>query len=317
MTHDLKVESAALEWVVRQRDPDFVDWEVFADWLAEDAAHAQAYHELAALDADLVELPAEPEAIDTAAPDEATDNVVPLAPRRASRRLWLSGALAASLVAMVSIGVMQRAPDEYRIDTAMGETELVTLGDGSKIAVNGGSSVVLSKADPRKAVLERGQVLFTVVHRDEAPFRVTVGGAELVDVGTVFDVTRTDGQTVVAVSEGAVVYNPTEQNVRVDAGHRLSFSDDGARSDLRTNNNEGVGGWQSGQLIYDGVPLRDVAEEISRTTGIRLRTGPGASTILFRGALQAGNDSARLVSDLAALSGTRATQDAGGWTLSR
>jgi hypothetical protein len=60
-----------------------------------------------------------------------------------------------------------------------------------------------------------------------------------------------------------------------------------------------------------------VAAELSRTTGIQLRVSPAASAILFRGALQTGPDEARIVGDLAALSGTRATQESGGWTLSR
>jgi transmembrane sensor len=312
MTHE-PIETAALDWVVRQRDPAFEAWKEFAQWLDEDPGHGDAYYALAALDADLADLPAE-----TAAPaePEQVGTVIPFAPRRVSRRMWLTGALAASLVGVVSVGLMQRAPGNYRIETAMGETHVVTLKDGSKIAVNGGSSVLLSRDDPRRATLERGQALFTVVHRDDAPFRVAVGKAELVDVGTVFDVTRTGGQTVVAVSEGAVVYNPGADNVRIDAGRRLAVRD-GGTAELRAISHEAVGGWQGGQLVYDGVPLGDVAAEVGRTTGISIRTAPGASAILFRGALQTGGEPSRLVNDLAALSGTRATQDAGGWTLAK
>ncbi len=58
MTHDPRMEAAALDWVIRQRDPGFEDWEAFTDWLDTDPAHAQAYHEAAALDADLTALPA-------------------------------------------------------------------------------------------------------------------------------------------------------------------------------------------------------------------------------------------------------------------
>jgi transmembrane sensor len=256
-----------------------------------------------------------PDAEPASPPDS---NVVPL---RTSRRLWLGGALAASLVALVSFGVMQRAPGDYRIETAMGEARTLTLADGSRIAVNGGSSILLSNADPRRATLERGQALFTVVHREDAPFRVSVGKAQLVDVGTVFDVTRSGAQTVLSVSEGAVVYNPAADNVRVDAGHRLAVRDEG-KAALSAISAASVGGWSSGQLIYDGVPLGDVVAEVARTTGVQIRTTPAATSILFRGALQMDQDKtqageARLVGDLAGLSGTRATQDAGGWMLSR
>lgn len=316
MTHDPRLETAAIDWIVRQREPDFEDWEGFADWLAADPLHQAVYQELAALDTDLGDLPAAPEPDDASAPRPAA--VMAPRPRPVGRRAWLAGALAATVIGAVSIGLLQRAPDSHRIDTAMGETRLVTLDDGSRIALNGGTSLVLSRSDPRKVTLERGQVLFSVVHSDVAPFRVATGGAELVDIGTVFDVTRADGRTVVAVSEGAVVYNPRADNVRIDAGRRLAVGDGAQRPTLSAVNPAAVGGWQGGQLVYDGVPLGEVAQEIERTTGIRVRAAPAAGTILFRGALQTGDAAEdRLISDLAALSGTHATKDSEGWTLSR
>lgn len=311
MTHEAQVQAAALDWVIRQRDPAFADWEPFADWLAADGAHAQAYHAIAALDGDLEALPVALPAESHVANDDDTGSV------QVNRRLWLSGALAASLVAVVGFGVMQRAPDGQRIETAMGETRTVALADGSRIALNGGSAILLDKDDPRNATLEHGQALFHVVHREDAPFRVRVGGAQLVDVGTIFDVTRAGGRTTVSVSEGAVIYNPASSNVRVDAGRRLAVDDASGQAVVSPVSIASVGGWQAGQLVYDGVPLSEVAAEVERTTGVRIRTNPGAAAIQFRGAFQTGHDEARMIEDLAALSGTRATREAGGWTLSR
>lgn len=307
MRHEPGIEAAAIDWLIRQRDPAFADWERFADWLAADPAHASAYHEMALLDGDLDALPEH----------TLPANDVSAAPARVSRRWWLGGALAASLAVVAGIGVLRQAPDAQRIETAMGETRTVALADGSRIALNGGSAILLDKADPRRATLERGQALFHVVHRDEAPFRVSVGTAQIVDVGTVFDVTRMDGRTIVAVSEGAVVYNPASSNVRVDAGRRLAVDDAGGQAVVGPVSAASVGGWQAGQLVYDGAPLSEVAAEIERTTGVRIRTSPGAAAIPFRGAFQTGADEARMVEDLAALSGTRATRETGGWTLSR
>lgn len=313
MTHDNRIEAAALDWVIRQRDPAFADWEDFTDWLDADPAHAEAYHEAVALDADLAGLPKAP----VEEPGYAGDNIVAL-PRRVNRRMWLSGAVAASLVGLMSYSVLhQSTPDSYRVETAMGETRVIALADGSRISINGGTAMVLSHDEPRRATLERGQALFTVVHRADAPFRVKVGAAELVDIGTVFDVTRADGETRVAVSEGAVAYNPDQDNVRVDAGRRLVVRESTKEAEVAPVDPAAVGGWRSGQLVYDGVPLAQVVAEVSRTTGVRIRTASDTSAIAFRGALQTATPEDRLVADLAALSGTHARRDAEGWTLAR
>ena len=53
-------EARAIDWLIRQRDPSFDDWDGFADWLAEDPGHAAVYDALACLDQDLDALPAAP-----------------------------------------------------------------------------------------------------------------------------------------------------------------------------------------------------------------------------------------------------------------
>ena len=50
MRPDQPIREQALAWAVLTREPDFADWDGFADWLAEDAAHADAYDAIASLD---------------------------------------------------------------------------------------------------------------------------------------------------------------------------------------------------------------------------------------------------------------------------
>ena len=36
-------EARAIDWLIRQRDPAFDDWDGFADWLDEDSEHAAIF----------------------------------------------------------------------------------------------------------------------------------------------------------------------------------------------------------------------------------------------------------------------------------
>ncbi|KTE41443.1 MULTISPECIES: FecR family protein [unclassified Sphingopyxis] len=304
------IEARAIDWVIAQRDPDFADWDAFADWLAEDAAHAAAYDAVALLDADLEALPARP-----AAPVAANDEE----PRaRPSRRGWFGGAIAAALVAVVTIPNIGLFGDPNRIETAPGEHRTLELADGSRIEINGGSVVTLDEERPRFAKLESGEAMFHVVHRESDPFVVETGGARLVDLGTAFNVVRRDHATSVAVSEGIVVYNPHRDNVRMVAGEGIEARDGDKKAPaVRKLDSSTIGGWRSGQLVYADTPLSVVAGDLGRTAGLTVSVAPEAADLPFRGALVIGADKARAVADLAALSGTRAERRGDGWVLTR
>lgn len=286
--HDM--ETAALDWVIRMRDPGFDGWEEFEAWLGADPAHADVYHRLAIADQDMAELLAA-----APVPAEMPSNVVPLPhrslPRRSlTRRAWLGGAIAASVAGLIGLGMIERQPALYQVETAPGMRRTVTLGDGSTIALNGGTRITLDRKDPRHATLERGEALFDVVHDDDAPFKVLVGDATLVDVGTSFNVVRDGRVTAVQVSEGAVVYNPDGEAVRLDAGRRLRAEDGDPHIELAAVAPEAVAGWREGRLIYDGQTMADVAADLTRWSGETVRADPRVAAQRFRGVLSLGKD---------------------------
>ena len=311
MHDDMKtgIEARAIDWLVRQRDPAFADWDRFADWLAEDPAHAEVYDALASLDRDLDALP------------PATKPSVVIgheSPHRPSRRLWFGGAIAAALVAVVAVPQLELFGTPDRIETAAGEHRSITLADGSMIEINGASVVELDRDRPRFARLASGEAMFHVVHREGDPFVVEAGAARVVDLGTAFNIVRRDRRTSVSVSEGVVLYNPDRDKVRVEAGQAIDAGDsDTTPPMVRPIDVANVGGWRTGLLVYNDAPLTVVAEDLKRTAGIEVSIAPGAEGQSFRGALIVDKDRARTVADLAALSGTSAERRGDGWVLTR
>jgi len=309
MQADTNAEARAIEWLIRQRDPLFDDWDGFADWLAENPAHNAIYDGIASLDRDLDALPAAP---------PASVVIVPDAPRRPSRRAWFGGAMAAALVGAVSLSSLNPFGNENRIETAAGEHRTIALDDGSKIEINGASVVEIDKDRPRFARLESGEAMFHVVHRDNDPFVVETGDARIVDLGTAFNVVRRDRQTSVAVSEGIVLYNPDRDKVRLVAGKGIEARDgDRQPPVVRDVDVASIGGWRSGLLVYNGTPLAVVAEDLKRTAGMQVSIAPEAADLSFRGALIIDKNRSRTIADLAALSGTRAERQGEGWILTR
>ncbi|HYC65270.1 MAG TPA: FecR domain-containing protein, partial [Reyranellaceae bacterium] len=205
MVSDTRALDDAIGWLVRQQDPAFADWASFTEWLEADPRNAAAYAELSARDAEVAEHLA---TIGIAG--ELAGEPLHVPQRNWTRRGFAIGgaALAASIVAVVGSYQLQPSQSLYSESTPPGVQRTVTLAGGATIGLNGGTHVVLDRRNPRFAELRSGEASFDIVHDADDPFRVVAGGAELVDLGTRFNVAFERGELEVGVSEGVVMYNP-------------------------------------------------------------------------------------------------------------
>lgn len=304
------IQSQANDWVIRQRDPEFSDWDAFTDWLEQHPDHLAIYDATASMDFDIGGLPV---------PARGSSGVPVEPPKRfvSGRRGWLGGVLAASIVGMIGYALIDVNSNGTRIETVAGEHRTLNLADGSRIEINGATVLELDSDRPRFAKLERGEAMFYIVHRANEPFTVEAGTAKLVDLGTAFNVVRRSNGTSVAVSEGIIAYNPDRENVQVDVGKKLDVRDGVGRPQLHDIDIQSVGGWRTGQLVYSGTSLAEVANDLSRTTGMNIAVSSNVEELPFRGALLISKDRARTIDDLTALAGIHAEKTADGWLLTR
>jgi transmembrane sensor len=296
------------------RDGATADWEAFASWLSQDPQNAIKYDEVALLDQDLNEPLA---ALPGSAPTQTNDNP---APEAGGTRRWLIAgagtALAAAIAAVVVIpSLSQPGPDFYEIATRPGEHRIVAFGEGNRILLNGSSRVRLDRNDVRFASLESGEASFQIKHDAKAPFALELGNDRLVDIGTSFNVTRYPTGHVVAVAEGAVLYNPDREAVKLAAGQRLKRDDRGARILISAIDPAEVGGWQRGLLTYRGASLSDVASDLSRNLGKPVRVSARLASRSFTGTIEIDRDESRLFERLGKLLGIESRRTAEGWDL--
>ena len=302
-------EDAALGWIVRLRDLDFDDWEGFEAWLAADPGNATAYHRLADAERRLDPLlPSAP----------ATPLVMPPlpAPRRPRLRpIFAFGAAAAAAVAAIlSVRAMWGAPDLYEIRTRPGEQREVALAGGSSIRLNGATVLRLDRDNPRFAALDRGEAMFAVRHDASHPFTVRLGEDKLVDLGTRFDIVRTADRTEVSVAEGAVLYNPNGERVRLQAGDALRIADGRATAMRGRIVPDQVGAWRAGRFVYDGDALSRVTADLARYTGARIALDPALEHRTFRGVISV--PGTRDLVELGPLLNARVRRTADGWLIS-
>jgi transmembrane sensor len=298
------INEEALGWVIRTRDPEFQDWEAFTLWLEANPAHAPTYDALMAADSDLDSIvPEEPVIMPVAANDRG--------PRRPLR--WIAGgAVAAALVGVISVGLLNRS-DIYSVTTRPGETRTIALDDGTRVELNGGTTMRFDRKDARFAALDAGEAAFTVRHDAANPFRVTVGDAVFEDAGTVFNIVHTKDATHIGVSEGKVVYNPDAEAIALPAGRALSDDAQGLR--LMDVAPGAVASWRQGRLVYANASIADISQDIGRSLGVTLTAAPGARAMRFTGTIRLDRDPARFFAQAAPLMGLTAVRQGDGWLL--
>lgn len=314
MRLDNSLLDTAIIWHSRLASPkasDY-DWAEFTDWLEADPEHALAYDRVALADQAYAEaiadVPREPVAVFVA----VNDNDQPPWYRR---RAFM--AMAASIaVALFAAPLVLNNRDMQTFETKAGETREIALGDGSQIAMNGSTRLEVDMKDKRFARLTNGEALFSIKHDPQNPFTLEVDNHQLVDVGTEFNVRQGNDGLEVAVSDGAVSFNPGSDAVRVNAGNQINVAGGQGKAVLSQTDPASVGGWRDGRLAYRNASFSRIAADLSRLIGEPVTVGSGLTDRRFSGLVLIEKDRKLSMQRLQALLGVRATHSQDGWVLS-
>jgi transmembrane sensor len=289
----------AIAWHLRREDMGDADWRAFVLWLEISPAHASAYDAIALQDV---------------APGKAEPVVA--ANDNSKRRWWAVGAgLTAAAAMVVGFAIMPRS-DPYSIVTQAGEQHEVALSDGTRIELNGATQLTLDRHDLRVATLERGEATFHVRHDAGTPFTLTSGGRTIEDAGTVFNVSRDGERLDVQVAQGAVVFQPSKEALRLTAGNALTVSEGSRTIAISRVAVDTVGGWRHGILSYANVPLSVVRDAVERRYRVQMTVTGDLSTRNFTGMVRLTGNQARDIPHLAALIGADWRNDGTRWILS-
>jgi transmembrane sensor len=135
--------------------------------------------------------------------------------------------------------------------------------------------------------LAAGEAFFAV-HKDATrPFIVETPAGSVRVTGTKFDVrTETDGALEVTVVEGSVQAHPGEAAgrpstpVQLGAGDQLSAGPGGVSvHTLPAAALEDALAWRQGQIVFDGVPLREALARFARYHGRGITATPEAAEL--------------------------------------
>ncbi len=307
------IAEQAGEWFVANDEGplDAQDSAALAAWLKTSPVHVEEFLGVSTIARDLKEARTDPEysleailarakATEDTPVQSLRSRVIDALKAGTSGR-WLTAVVAMAACAVLSLGLLLRwnvrpiehplAPDgitALHFETRHGEQLTRRLADNSVLHLNTDSAVTIRYGKTERLVmLTSGQAEFEVAHEPDRAFRVFAGSAEVVDLGTKFDVHLEHDSTVVTVIEGRVAVGPSSMLEKLgpnsSQNHPPRFVQLGADQQIRVTEAEwpatpiavdaqSATAWLRREIVFDHEPLEHVAAEYNRYTRNRSRS---------------------------------------------
>jgi transmembrane sensor len=292
------VLETAAGWRMRMDEPGWTlaDEQALDAWLAEDSSHEDAFARTGEVFGFFEEHAAAPEMM------RARRDAIDRAQRRAGGRWtgngWFVGMpaparIAAGIAAAIALGagVYPLVDGKAVYATGFGERRVVTLADGTKLALDGQTKIVVRYTKgAREVKLVSGQARFDVAADPLRPFKVAArnetvaanGGAFNIDASApILCVTLIQGQATVLGAD-ALHTRPVE----LHTGEQLVAT---ASPRVEKANVSSATAWQNGKLIFDDEPLADAAARVNRYTEHKIVVEGAAKSQRVSGVFDAGD----------------------------
>jgi transmembrane sensor len=200
-----------------------------------------------------------------------------------------------------------------QLRTQHGEQRTLRLADGSILHLNTDSAVSIRYGNAeRLVILDSGQAAFEVAHEAKRAFRVRAGSAEIVDLGTRFDVRLEQGSTLVTVVEGRVDVGPRNPRqtksppfIELSADQQIRVTDGVWPATPVAVDTKRTTAWLHRQIVFDNEPLERVAAEYNRYSVKPIEIATPALRNLRISGVFATDDTEAFIAFLRSLKGVR------------
>ena len=314
------ITDAAAHWCMRLHAEDCTeeDHAEFEKWLTASPLHRQEYQAMQEIWVTADHLPRSP------APARILQLPIKQRPRPQHVRHYASAAVI-TLLALPLVGWIGWdqgwLPNDYQSVESTDHRMTVTLGDGSEVELNLGTSLrYLHYKDERRVTLSKGEAFFKVRHDVQHPFVVRAGSGQTQVTGTQFNVWKYRDQVKVTLVEGSVLVS--SESFKMGSGYRLgpgmqaSYQAGDLEPRLnQTYANDSSLAWRNGKLVIDNLTLDQALPLINRYLDSPLRLADASTGSVRISGIYNTGDVKRLVRTLPKVLPVYLTQDKNGDTV--
>ncbi|MDB5119641.1 MAG: FecR protein [Sphingobacteriales bacterium] len=184
---------------------------------------------------------------------------------------WLSSAAAIILVMSISF-YFYNSFTVVNMSTGLHERKNILLPDGSAVYLNENTSISYSKSSfKEKRVLSmlKGEAFFDVIHNSANTFRVDAGEIQIKDIGTSFNVTRSEENVSVIVNKGIVNFEhvKSKKSEILKAKNKAVYDVKTQKIIRSQNTNLNYRYYMDGNFTFLNTPLSEVVQILEKFYG--------------------------------------------------
>jgi transmembrane sensor len=176
------------------------------------------------------------------------------------------------------------------ITTPRGGQYHLTLADGTNVWLNAASSITFPTAFTGKdrSVKITGEAYFEIVHNAVMPFKVTVNGQTIEDIGTHFNINAYNDEPVIKTTllEGAVKVSKGKISVMLKPGQQSMVMNKGDNSFVNISNDVNtdlVMAWKNGKFSFHNSDIQTVMRQFGRWYNVEIEYEGKIPSTIFSG----------------------------------
>lgn len=187
--------------------------------------------------------------------------------RSKNAKLWFG--IAAAILIILSVGYYFNFTNKYEVVRTGSQGAHILLPDHTRVDLNSATVIRYNKQDfikDRKLELLNGEVFINVTNHDLPQFKVVLGDVEAVDIGTSFNIVKTNSAIHVIVENGKVALTQAslKKEVLLTPGKLGSYNVHTKALDATDNLNPNYKAWVNKEFVFKEVALSEVADQLSK-----------------------------------------------------
>jgi len=184
------------------------------------------------------------------------------------------------------------AQNEYiELNVKRGQTQQLTLADGTKLFLNAGSSLryPATFSGRNRTVELNGEAYFEVAPDANKPFIIHTGNMDIKVLGTSFNIKsyNEDDRAIVSVNSGKVQVDLAESMMRLVANEQIVLDKKSGELQKNIISTNDAKGWMNGSLSFKNTTIDNVAKELMRVYNCKIIIKDStAMNVLVSGAIE-------------------------------